>query len=281
MPLPSPLSDTLPPLEQLRSVVSALRSPQGCPWDQEQTHASLRAGLLEEAYEVVAAIDSGDDLNLREELGDLLLQVVFHSQIAQEQNRFSLDAVALDIAQKLVRRHPHVFGSETARDSAAVLVRWEEIKNAEKEAAGLKNSTSALDGVSPGLPALQHAAKIQKKAAAVGFDWDAPEPVLTKIEEETSEVRAALGEGGRHLEEEIGDLLFAVVNLSRHARVDAEVALSRATRKFERRFRKMESLAAGRGEILAGQSLESQDRLWEEVKRLENAIPVLGDNHPA
>jgi MazG family protein len=281
MPLPSPLSDTLPPLEQLRAVVSALRSPQGCPWDQEQTHASLRAGLLEEAYEVVAAIDSGDDLNLREELGDLLLQVVFHSQIAQEQNRFSLDAVALDIAQKLVRRHPHVFGSETARDSAAVLVRWEEIKNAEKEAAGLKNSTSALDGVSPGLPALQHAAKIQKKAAAVGFDWDAPEPVLTKIEEETSEVRAALGEGGRHLEEEIGDLLFAVVNLSRHARVDAEVALSRATRKFERRFRKMESLAAGRGEILAGQSLESQDRLWEEVKRLENAIPVLGDNHPA
>lgn len=281
MPLPSPLSDTLPPLEQLRAVVSALRSPQGCPWDQEQTHASLRAGLLEEAYEVVAAIDSGDDLNLREELGDLLLQVVFHSQIAQEQNRFSLDAVALDIAQKLVRRHPHVFGSETARDSAAVLVRWEEIKNAEKEAAGLKNSTSALDGVSPGLPALQHAAKIQKKAAAVGFDWDAPEPVLTKIEEETSEVRAALGEGGRHLEEEIGDLLFAVVNLSRHARVDAEVALSRATRKFEMRFRKMESLAAGRGEILAGQSLESQDRLWEEVKRLENVIPVLGDNHPA
>lgn len=269
MPLPSPLSDTLSPLDQLRAVVAALRSPEGCPWDREQTHRSLRAGLLEEAYEVVAAIDSGDDLNLREELGDLLLQVVFHSQIAQEQNRFAFDAVAQDIAQKLVRRHPHVFGSESAEDSAAVLVRWEEIKKAEKEAAGNKASASVLEGVSPGLPALQYAAKIQKRAATVGFDWDAPEPVLAKIQEEAVEVGAVLKEGGDRLEEEIGDLLFAVVNLARHAKVDAEVALSQATRKFETRFRHMETLAAERQQTLAGQPLKALDRLWEEVKQSE------------
>jgi MazG family protein len=266
MPLPSPLSDALSPLEQLRSVVAALRSPEGCPWDREQTHGSLRAGLLEESYEVVAAIDSGDDVNLREELGDLLLQVVFHSQIAQEQNRFDFDSVAQEIAQKLVRRHPHVFGTENAEDSAAVLVRWEEIKRAEKEAAGRAAPDSVLDGVSPGLPALQHAAKIQKRAATVGFDWETVEPVLDKVREEVDEVRAVLGEGGSRLEEEIGDLLFAVVNVARKARVDAEVALSAATRKFGARFRRMEELAAAGGTPLTGQALEQLDRLWEQVK---------------
>jgi MazG family protein len=269
MSLPSPLSDSLPPLEQLRAVVAALRSPEGCPWDREQTHGSLRAGLLEEAYEVVAAIDSRDDANLREELGDLLLQVVFHSQIAEEENRFDFGAVALEIAQKLVRRHPHVFGSENAEDSAAVLVRWEEIKRAEKEAAGHAESVSVLDGVSPGLPALQYAAKIQKRAATVGFDWETVEPVLDKVREEVSEVSAVLDEGGYRLEEEIGDLLFAAVNLARKAKVDAEVALSAATRKFAARFRKVEHLAASRGLTLSGQPLEALDRLWEEVKDSE------------
>jgi MazG family protein len=270
MPLPSPLSDSLAAVEQLRAVVAALRSEEGCPWDREQTHASLRAGLLEEAYEVVAAIDSRDDGNLCEELGDLLLQVVFHSRIAEEQQRFNFDAVALEIARKLVRRHPHVFGTESAADSAAVLVRWEEIKQAEKAAAGHAKPGSVLDGVSAAMPALQHAAKIQKKAASVGFDWDALEPVLEKVREEVAEVGAVLHEGGARLEEELGDLLFAVVNLARKARVDAEVALRAATRKFEGRFRQVEVLAAQRGQPMAGQPLEALDLLWEEVKRSES-----------
>lgn len=269
MPLPSPLSETIAPIEQLRAVVAALRSDGGCPWDREQTHKSLRAGLLEEAYEVVAAIDSRDDTNLREELGDLLLQVVFHSQIAEEEARFGFDAVALEIARKLVRRHPHVFGLESAADSDAVLVRWEQIKREEKAASGREAGESVLDGVTPGLPALAHAAKIQKKAASVGFDWDELEPVLEKVREEVAEVGAVLDGGGARLEEELGDLLFAVVNLARKAKVDAEVALSAATRKFSNRFREVERLAAARGVEVKGQTLQELDRLWEEVKTQE------------
>jgi MazG family protein len=269
MPLPSPLSDSLTPLEQLRAVLAALRSPDGCPWDREQTHASLRAGLLEEAYETVAAIDSADDVNLREELGDLLLQIAFHSRIAEEEKRFEFDDVARDVAQKLVRRHPHVFGSESAEDSAAVLVRWEQIKKEEKAAVGREVGESVLDGVGAGLPALQYAAKIQKRAATVGFDWDAAEPVFEKVREEVEEVGAVLAERGPRLEEEIGDLLFAVVNLARKTGLDAEVALSAATRKFAERFRKMEGLAARRGSTLKGQTLDELDRLWVEVKSWE------------
>ncbi|HEY2342677.1 MAG TPA: nucleoside triphosphate pyrophosphohydrolase, partial [Chthoniobacteraceae bacterium] len=179
----APPDPNLPPLDQLREIIAKLRGPGGCPWDREQTHASLRGGLLEEAYEVVAAIDAGDDVNLREELGDLLLQTVFHSQIASDEKRFNLDDVARDICAKLLRRHPHVFGSESAADSAEVLQRWDEIKRQEKAAAGKGDSTSALDGVSPGMPALVHAGKIQKKAAKVGFDWDAATQVLEKVRE--------------------------------------------------------------------------------------------------
>ncbi len=267
MPPQSPPDASLPGLEQLRAIVAALRAPNGCPWDQEQTHASLRGGLLEEAYEVTAAIDAEDDANLREELGDLLLQVVFHAQIAKEEGRFDFDAVALGIAQKLVRRHPHVFGGENAADSAEVLVRWEEIKRQER-GGGL--GESALDGVSPGLPALQYAAKIQKRAAKVGFDWPELQPVLEKIQEELSEVEADL-KAGVPIEEELGDLLFAVVNLTRKLEVDAEVALSKATRKFARRFRAVEALARGRGVAMVDSSLEVLDRLWEEVKALEKS----------
>ena len=266
MPLQPPPSQELPPIEQLRAVVAGLRAPDGCPWDKEQTHATLRAGLLEEAYEVVAAIDAGDDANLCEELGDLLLQVVFHAQIAAEQNRFDFEGVARSISEKLVRRHPHVFGEESATDSDAVLVRWEEIKRAEK--GGVARG-SIFDGVCEGLPALQHAAKVQKKAAGVGFDWNAPEPVLEKVREELSEVQEEMSGGGARLEEEIGDLLFAAVNLARKLKVDPEVALSRATRKFINRFQSVEALAKERNLKLEGQSLEALDLLWDEVKRRE------------
>ena len=268
MPSLLPPDSSLPPIEQLRAVVAALRSPEGCPWDREQNHATLRGGLLEEAYEVVAAIDASDDANLCEELGDLLLQVVFHGQIATEESRFDFDQIALGIAQKLVRRHPHVFGTESAEDSAAVLVRWEEIKRQEK---GAQASASALDGISEGMPALQYAAKVQKKAAKIGFDWPEVAPVLAKIREELAEVEHAMGEGEARLEEELGDLLFSVVNLTRKLKLDPEVALSGATRKFGRRFRAVEDLMRAREVALEEATLEVMDRLWDEVKRREKA----------
>lgn len=260
-----PPSTELPGWEQLREVVAKLRGPGGCPWDHEQTHASLRGGLLEEAYEVVAAIDASDDANLREELGDLLLQVVFHSQIAHEEGRFTLDEVAREISTKLVRRHPHVFGSENLANSQAVLVRWDEIKRAEK---GADHTASVLDGIPLGLPALLHAEKVQKKAGKVGFDWDAAEPILEKVREELAEVEKAM-QSGEHakIEEEIGDLLFATVNLARKLKVEAEVALRGATEKFARRFRRMETLARERGLQMKGMSLAALDEIWDEVKR--------------
>jgi MazG family protein len=254
-----PPSETLPPIDRLRAIVAALRAPGGCPWDQEQTHASLRAGLLEEAYEVVAAIDSGDDANLCEELGDLLLQVVFHADLGRTDGRFDLDAVARGIGEKLVRRHPHVFGDGHCADSTEVLKRWDEIKHAEKGGV----SQSVLDHLPHGLPALIRAEKVQKKAAKVGFDWPDAEPVWGKVHEELDEARAASPE---NLEDEIGDVLFAVVNLSRKLKIDPEVALAGATQKFENRFRGVETLARERGLDLETLGLERLDLLWDEVK---------------
>jgi MazG family protein len=264
----APPDPNLPPLDQLREIIAKLRGPGGCPWDREQTHASLRGGLLEEAYEVVAAIDAGDDVNLREELGDLLLQTVFHSQIASDEKRFNLDDVARDICAKLLRRHPHVFGSESAADSAEVLQRWDEIKRQEKAAAGKSASASALDGVSPGMPALVHAEKIQKKAAKVGFDWDAATQVLEKVREEIAEVEQAMRtECPGELEGEIGDLLFSIVNLARKLHIDAEVALRGSTEKFIRRFHKLEAIVQSRGLALKKMSLSEMDVIWDEVKK--------------
>jgi len=257
------LDSTQPAIEQLRAIVACLRAPEGCPWDREQTHASLRSGLLEEAYEVVEAINKADDANLREELGDLLLQSVFHAQIAAEEGRFDFDHVAREISEKLVRRHPHVFGPDSCADSDAVLKRWDEIKRIEKGAA----AESALDGVPGGLPALLRAQKVQKKAAKVGFDWSEASPVLAKIREELDEIEAELAAGhAARIEDEVGDLLFSVVNLSRKLKLDAETALHGATGKFIARFREVEVLARDRGLALEKMSLPELDALWDEVK---------------
>jgi MazG family protein len=271
-PAPSlrPPDPKLPGIDQLTDIVAKLRGPGGCPWDREQTHASLRSALLEEAHEVVAAIDNRDDANLREELGDLLLQSVFHAQLAAEEGRFTFNDVAHEIATKLVRRHPHVFAADHCADSAAVLQRWEEIKRAEKGDA----AASALDGLPGGLPALLHAQKTQKKAARVGFDWPDVEPVFAKLHEEISELRAALTAPATDLlspisaiEDELGDLLFTVVNLARKLHLDAETALHRSTRKFSARFRAVEQLASARGITLEKLTLAELDQLWDEVKR--------------
>ncbi len=267
LPLPKTAADALDarftPLQRLLRIMARLRAPDGCPWDREQNHQSLRKSVIEEAYEVAAAINSGDDENLREELGDLLLQVVFHAQLASEEGRFSFDTVAQAIVEKLVRRHPHVFGTESASDSAAVLTRWEEIKRAEK---GAKVS-SILDGVSEGLPGLLHAEKVQKRAAKVGFDWSEVPPVIAKVREEIGEVEAAIADGDPGaIEDEIGDLLFATVNLARKVHVDGEVALQRATEKFSTRFRAVETLATERSLNLEKMTLAELDALWDEVK---------------
>jgi MazG family protein len=260
MSAPSPEAALL----ELRAIMARLRAPDGCPWDREQTHLSLRSSLIEEAYEVVEAIERGVDSELCEELGDLLLQVVFHAQLAEEENRFSFAEIAQAIAKKLIHRHPHVFGTEHAPDAQAVVTRWEEIKRAEKGTS----PSSALDGVSEAMPSLLHAAKIQKRAASKGMDWREPEPVIEKIREELGEVTDALaqGEPQNRLEEELGDLLFATVNLARKLKVDPDIALRRATRKFSTRFRAVEQLAQQRGIPMETAPLATLDHLWNEVK---------------
>jgi len=268
-PLPTP-DAALPPIARLREIVAALRSPGGCPWDREQTHASLRGALLEEAHEVVDAMNRNDDPHLSEELGDLLLQVVFHAQIATEEERFTFDDVARAISEKLIRRHPHVFGDDQCEDSAAVLKRWDEIKHAEKGGT----QQSALDGIPQGLPALMRATKLQKKAAKIGFDWENASPVLGKVREELAEIETEIASGDREkLEDELGDLLFTAVNLARKLHIDAEVALHRASAKFERRFREVEHLASKRSLALATMSLPELDALWDEVKARETKRP--------
>ncbi len=255
------LSSPLAPIDRLRQIVVWLRGPDGCPWDREQTHESLKPHLLEECYEVLEAIENRDDRELREELGDLLLQVVLHAQFAAEENRFDFDAVAEIIAEKLVRRHPHVFGENRLPDSAAVLRQWDDIKRDEK-----KERRSALDGVPLALPALARAQKIQAKAARVGFDWESVEAVLPKIREELAELEQA--PSAEMKAEELGDLLFAVVNYARKNKLDAEDLLARATSKFARRFAAMEALANDRGQSLASLGTGELDHLWEEVKRV-------------
>lgn len=249
--------------------MARLRGPQGCPWDKEQTHESLRRYLLEEAYETVDAIDNNDSEHLKEELGDLLLQVVFHAQIAFEQGRFDIEDVVEGIVTKLVRRHPHIFGETEVSSARDVLINWEEIKSKEK------SETSAIAGIPASFPSLVYAYKLQSKAARVGFDWEDVEGALEKITEEVDELKeemnaAKTGEG--RVEDEIGDLLFAVVNVARHLDVDPELALRGTCKKFERRFGYMEEEAATRGERLADMTLDEKDKLWDKAKEIEKDV---------
>ena len=266
--------------EKLVAVQKRLRAPQGCPWDREQTHATLRPYLIEEAYEVIDALDSGDDAKFAEEMGDLLLQVVFHSEIAREQERFSVADVVREIHDKMVRRHPHVFGKVRARNSAEVLQNWERIKaterldkdNSSKNGASKpqQKPTSLLDGVSAGLPAMLQGLQLTRKAARAGFDWENADGIFEKLREEMAEVRHALAEkDSKKAEEELGDLLFAAVNLARFVQVDPEIALKKANAKFRRRFMEMEKTASQSGCTFDGMPREDKESLWDAVKHTE------------
>ena len=255
-------------VQELVNILARLRAPDGCPWDREQTHQTLKQWLIEEAGEFLDAIEDGDDPGMCEELGDVLLQVVFHAQIAREQGRFDLQDAARVCCEKMIRRHPHVFGTGTAKDADAVLVQWEKIKKEEKGTGGVRKS--AVSGVPRHLPALHRAHKIQKKAAKVGFDWPDVTGVLDKIEEELREVRQALAAGDEvQVREEIGDLLFSVVNLSRFREHLAEELLNDTIRKFERRFWRMEELLAADNRPLEGCTINDLDGYWNRAKLAE------------
>lgn len=266
--------DHLPPVDRLRSIMHRLRAPGGCPWDAEQTHESLLPHLIEEAYEVAEAIRGGDRDAIVDELGDLLLQPIFHAEIAAERGDYDFDTIATAIGDKLIRRHPHVFGESEVTDSADVLRRWDRIKQAEKgdnfESDSEREPKPYLGKSNEGLPALISAAKIQKKVARVGFDWPDGDlaPVMGKIREETDEVAAALvsGDPGR-VAEEIGDLLFAVVNLARKQQLDAELLLHHANAKFTQRFQAVERALRQKGQTLEAASLEEMDAAWEAAKQ--------------
>lgn len=259
-------------LDDLLAIMARLRDPEhGCPWDVQQDFTSIASYTIEEAYEVADAIDRGDYDDLRDELGDLLLQVVFHAQMARERGLFDFDDVVHAIADKMRRRHPHVFGNERYEDVQAQIRAWDAIKAAERAGRGESHDGSALAGVSRGLPEWKRAAKLQQRAASVGFEWREPGPVLDKLAEEVDEVRAEFASGADvdRLEDELGDVLFVTANLARHAGVDFSRALRRANAKFERRFRRMETLAAAQGRPLAERSLDEQEALWRQAKAEE------------
>lgn len=251
-------------MERLLKIMQRLRDPDsGCPWDLEQDFASIAPYTIEEAYEVADAIEHGGPEDLRDELGDLLLQVVFHAQMAAEKTWFTFADVERSISDKMERRHPHVFSSATVDSAAAQTIAWEDSKAAERKAAGMD---SLMDGVATGLPEWLRAKKLQKRAAQAGFDWDGPEPVLDKLSEEQREVVEAMASGDRDaMEDELGDLLFAAVNLARQLKLDPGVALRRANSKFEARFRAMEALAGG-SEAFARLDIAAQETLWQKVK---------------
>ncbi len=248
--------------QQLCEIVAKLRAPEGCPWDREQTHESLLPALIEEAYEVAGAVRTKDNANFREELGDLLLLIVMHAQIAREAGGFNIDNVLSDVTEKLIRRHPHVFGKSDVRDSGAVLKQWESIKRTEKTVRHY------LDSLPAALPALMRAQKAQSKAARVNFDWANVRGVIAKVEEELGELKDALAsENPQAVEGEIGDLFFAVVNLARKCKLDAESALQTATDKFVARFNRLEDELQGRGKRLGDVDLAELDAIWDEIKK--------------
>jgi tetrapyrrole methylase family protein/MazG family protein len=255
--------------EELKAIMAHLRGPDGCPWDREQTHRSLRPYLIEEAYEVLEAIDSGESERLKEELGDLLLQIIFHSQIATESAEFDVEDVIRGLVEKLKRRHPHVFGDRRVRDSREVVKGWERIKRGEARGKEKTNS-SILSGIPRELPALLKAHRVQEKASRVGFDWDHIDQVFAKVEEELAEFRAAYRRQNREaVEEELGDVFFALVNLARFLETSSEDALRGTIDKFIARFQHVESQLRGRGLEPQDVSLKEMDRLWDEAKGRE------------
>ena len=250
--------------DELVRIMAVLRAPDGCPWDREQTHMSLRKHLVEEAYEAVAAIEAGDDAEMADELGDILLQVVFHAQIASEDGRFDIDDVADAIVTKLRRRHPHIFADAVADTAAEVVERWDLIKRTEKAGKG------ALAGIAQTLPALTLAEKISRRAVGVGFEWDSVEDVWDKVHEEIGELRET-APGSPEAEDELGDLLFTVVNVGRKMGVDPEQALRGACSKFTRRFTEMERIAAETGTDLSELGTDDMEALWRRAKEGEHA----------
>lgn len=254
--------------EDLVALMDRLRGEGGCPWDREQTPGDLRAYLLEEAYEVVEAIDAGLPQPLKEELGDLLFQVVFLARIYAERGDFTIRDVAAAITEKMTRRHPHVFGDSTASTSGEVLRQWEEIKRAERAQDPMASPPSAIDGIPRSLPALLRAERLGTKAARVGFDWSRKEEVLAKIDEELGELRAAIdGEGAERVSEEFGDVLFALANLARHLGVHGEGALQDANDRFAARFRHVENDLRERGSDPSKETLDELEELWQKAKR--------------
>ncbi len=246
--------------ETLVEIIAKLRGPQGCPWDREQTHFSIKGNLVEEAYEVLEAIDEEDMARLCEELGDLLMQIVLHAQMAREEKEFEIGDVVRQINEKLIRRHPHVFGEAKAADAQQVIANWEALKREEG-----KGGESILDGVPKGMPSVAYSQAIQRRASRVGFDWEDAEGIMEKLAEEVAELKKASGHQERV--KEFGDLLFTLGNIARKLDIDLEMALRQANERFYRRFSYMEQVCKKRGIALESLSLEEQDALWEEAKR--------------
>ncbi len=262
--------------KDLVTIMAQLRGPDGCPWDKEQSHDSLLKYLIEEAYEFIDTVHEGDVAAMRDELGDVLLQVVFHAQLASEAKTFDIEDVVQNICEKLVRRHPHVFGESSVKTSDAVIKQWEKIKSVEK---GQSKKSSLLDGVPKSLPPLERAAQIQKKAARTGFDWQNEDGPLEKVGEELDELKQAIRKCRKHrhgqaeIEMEFGDLLFSMVNLARHLELDASIAIHKSTAKFEARFKNMESKIKEEGKDLSEMKLEEMDVYWDKVKAELNSRP--------
>ncbi len=270
-------------LSGLVEIMRRLRSPEGCPWDREQTHDSLKPYLIEEAYEVLEAIEKKDGSSLEEELGDLLLQVVFHAQLADEKDQFDMNDVIQGISEKLVRRHPHVFAGMDLKTSAEVLVNWKKIKADEKGSPLPEEKASILDGLPKNMPAMTEAIQLTRRAAEVGFDWPCIDGIFDKLKEETEEIREALrGKREEEIREELGDMLFVLANLARHLNIDPELALRSANLKFQRRFRGLERDLEQKDQPFAETSLEELDTLWEKRKQSEKCLrtgkEILGIN---
>lgn len=273
----STLSDAREAFQGLVETIWRLRQPDGCPWDRKQTHASIAKNMIEEAYEAVDCIEADDVAHLREELGDVLMQVVLHAQIAADAGEFTMEDVARDINQKLIRRHPHVFGDAAAQDADEVLAIWDNVKLAEKEAKDKASARAGekpeglLDGVPTSLPALMQAQKVSRKAAAVGFEWETVQDVWDKVDEEREEFQQE-APGTAEREMEFGDVLFALVNVARKEGIDAESALRASTAKFRSRWQAMEGLARQRGVVIEELSTRELNDLWDEVKRERDAL---------